>query len=160
MVINRIFLVLSIIIFSLPGCGKTNNTNNSKKYISSSENNKKDEEEIKDIAIKLRKYSQEKNIEKLDELLIDDYYQIHITGYRQPKDEWLNQIKDGQMNYYSTKLVEQNIQINGNNAVLIEKNEVDAKVYEIRNVWRLESTMNFEKRDGKWVLLSVQARTW
>ncbi|EKT78315.1 hypothetical protein WSS_A33550 [Rhodococcus opacus M213] len=34
------------------------------------------------------------DVDALDELLADDHTARHITGYEQPKAEWLEQIRD------------------------------------------------------------------
>ncbi len=39
--------------------------------------------------------------ERLDGILDDDYVAIHIGGYRQPKSEWLEQIRAGEMSYHA-----------------------------------------------------------
>lgn len=39
----------------------------------------------------------------LGALLADEYTLTHMTGYVQPKEEWLRQIESGQMRYHSAK---------------------------------------------------------
>ena len=41
----------------------------------------------------------EADTDRLNDLLADDFTAVHITGYEQSKDEWLEQIRSGRMAY-------------------------------------------------------------
>lgn len=62
----------------------------------------------------------DKDIVKLNEILAPSMQLQHMTGYVQPKLEWIDQIQNGVMKYFSS--VEENIKdvkVDGNFASLI-----------------------------------------
>lgn len=88
----------------------------------------------------------EKDLPILKKILSDDMHLIHMTGYDQTKQEWLEQIESGQMRYFlSEEEAIKEIQIEGNHASFIGQNKVDARIYGSRNTWNLEMKMIFEK---------------
>ena len=50
----------------------------------------------------------DKDIVKLNEILAPSMELRHMTGYQQPKLEWIDQIQNGEMKYFSS--VEENIE--------------------------------------------------
>lgn len=82
----------------------------------------------------------------LDELLADDFTATHITGYEQPKDEWLAQISSGQMQYHASTEVSWDVTIDGDTAVIESRSRVDATIYGSRRVWRWRPPLTF----GRW----------
>ena len=60
-----------------------------------------DVEQIKELYDKMFRYMVAKDISALSELHADDFELVHMTGVRQNKQEYLNAIKDGTLNYYS-----------------------------------------------------------
>ncbi len=53
------------------------------------------------------------DVETLDRLLDDSFTATHITGYVQPKDEWLADITSGQMRYHSTEEILWDLTVDG-----------------------------------------------
>ena len=51
--------------------------------------------------------------DRLAELLADNYTVIHISGYQQAKDEWLDQIDSGRMTYDAVREVSAAVEIKG-----------------------------------------------
>lgn len=100
----------------------------------------------------------EKDLPILKKILSDDMHLIHMTGYDQTKQEWLEQIESGQMRYFlSEEEAIKEIQIEGNHASFIGQNKVDARIYSSRNTWNLEMKMIFEKKAGAWVIVRQEA---
>lgn len=103
----------------------------------------------------------EKDLPILKKILSDDMHLIHMTGYDQSKKEWLEQIKNEQMYYFSSE--EESIydlKIEGNKASFIGQNKVDARIYGSRNIWNLEMNMMFEKKAGAWLIVRQEASTY
>ncbi|WP_405467945.1 nuclear transport factor 2 family protein [Streptomyces canus] len=67
----------------------------------------------------------------LDNLLADGCTLTHITGYLQPKDEWLSQTRAGQFLYHGT-----------------------------RANWRLQMTMDYAREGDTWSVVRSAATTW
>ncbi|PZL76650.1 DUF4440 domain-containing protein [Enterococcus plantarum] len=100
----------------------------------------------------------EKDLPILKKILSDDMHLIHMTGYDQTKQEWLEQIESEQIRYFSSEEEAiKEIQIEGNHASFIGQNKVDARIYGSRNTWNLEMKMIFEKKAGAWVIVRQEA---
>lgn len=96
----------------------------------------------------------------LDEILDADFTLTHITGYVQSKEEWFSEIASEKMKYYSYKEVKTSVEIKGNRATLIEQNMLDARIWGLRNSWRLQQVMELENRNGNWIILKSVATTF
>lgn len=101
-----------------------------------------------------------KDTERLNQLLAEDFALVHITGYRQSKAEWLEQITSGEMAYHKVEEVSADVTITGDKATIVTRNHVTATIYGSRNTWPLESTTTYERRNGTWVPTSSQATTF
>ena len=82
----------------------------------------------------------ERDTALLDELLADDYTLTHMTGYVQPKSEWLAQIDSGQMRYHSARPHHVAVEVDGDAAVLVDQDVVDATIGGSRGTWNLQLT--------------------
>jgi hypothetical protein len=91
-----------------------------------------------------------KDTKSLDNILDVNYVLVHMTGYHQPKQEWLEQIENEQMKYFKTMPQKTTITIDGNTAVLICDTKIDARIYGFRNTWSMKMEMHFEKRGENW----------
>lgn len=86
----------------------------------------------------------------------------HMTGYVQPKLEWIDQIQNGQMKYFSsTEDNIKDIEISGNHASLIGQNQVKASIWGSGvNTWSLQMKMYFKKQNGAWLISKQEASTY
>lgn len=104
----------------------------------------------------------DKDIVKLNEILAPSMQLQHITGYMQPKLEWIDQIQNGEMKYFSS--IEENIKeivIEGNSASLVGQNKVMASVWGSQvATWPLQMKMEFIKSNGKWIIANQIASTY
>jgi hypothetical protein len=98
-----------------------------------------------------------KDTETLDKILDNNYVLVHMTGYHQPKQEWLEQIENEQMKYFKIMPQKTTITINGNSAILICDTKIDARIYGFRNTWSMQMKMHFEKRGNNWVPVNAIA---
>jgi len=128
-------------------------------------NNMKDTtgtEETSVLAVvrQLAKLMIDRDTAALNDILDEHYTLTHMTGYVQPKAEWFNEVMKESMKYYSAKEVKNSVKINGNEAEVIVRNLVDARIWGSRNTWRLQQKMQLEKRNGKWIILKSVATTF
>jgi ketosteroid isomerase-like protein len=91
-----------------------------------------------------------KDTDTLDNILEDNYVLVHITGYHQGKQEWLEQIENEEMKYFKTMPQKTTITIDGTTAILICDTRIDARIYGFRNTWSMKMEMHFEKRGDNW----------
>lgn len=119
-------------------------------------NNKKeltqDQENVLKRFIEFQNAMIEKDFEKLDEILNDNYTLTHMSGKTQTKQEYIDEIMDGTLNYYESIINNPTITIEKNRAVLKADVTLDAKVYGIKGTWTLHSKQTMEKINGKWCL--------
>lgn len=104
----------------------------------------------------------DKDIVKLNEILAPSMQLQHMTDYMQPKLEWIDQIQNGEMKYFSS--IEENIKeivIEGNSASLVGQNKVMASVWGSQvATWPLQMKMEFTKSNGKWIIANQIASTY
>ncbi|MEH7417027.1 nuclear transport factor 2 family protein [Neobacillus drentensis] len=91
-----------------------------------------------------------KDTQSLDNILDDNYVLVHMTGYHQRRQEWLEQIENEQMKYFKTIPQKTTIVIDGNTATLICDTKIDARIYGFRTTWSMTMEMHFEKRAEDW----------
>lgn len=96
----------------------------------------------------------------LDSLMDGKFTLTHITGYVQPRAEWLSQVRSGHFDYHRIDTKSVTVNVNGSWATLVSRAVVNVSIGGGRGNWNLQSTVNFEKRDGRWIALSYVARTY
>ena len=110
------------------------------------------QEEVLNRFIEFQKAMIEKDSEKLKELMCDNYTLTHMSGKTQTKQEYIDEIINGTLNYYKSTIDNPLIIINKNKAELKADVTLDAKVYGIKGTWTLHSHQTMKKINGKWYL--------
>jgi len=99
--------------------------------------------------------------ERLRQLSTPDAHAGHITGYKQPQEEWLDQIQSGYFDYHTIDNHSIQVTVTGpNRATLVARSTIDVTIGGARNTWRLESTADYVKRDGRWLSGDGSSRTF
>ncbi|MFJ8326540.1 nuclear transport factor 2 family protein [Streptomyces anulatus] len=99
--------------------------------------------------------------EALGALSDDGFTLTHITGYRQPKAEWLSEMRAGQFVYHGIAEEDVAVEMGGDDrARLVGLTVTDATVYGTRAPWRLRLTMDYARPGGTWTALRAVATTW
>lgn len=111
-----------------------------------------DQEEVLGRFIEFQRAMIEKDSEKLNEIMNDNYALTHMSGKTQTKQEYIDEIMDGTLNYYESIIDNPSITINGNKALLKADVALDAKVYGMKGTWTLHSRQTMEKIGEKWYL--------
>ncbi|WP_228433625.1 nuclear transport factor 2 family protein [Chryseobacterium polytrichastri] len=99
----------------------------------------------------------EKDIIGINKIVDVDFTLTHITGYVQSKKDWFTEIESEQMKYYSYTEVKTSVSITADKATFVGQNLLDARIWGTRNTWRLQQTIQLEKRNGKWIILKSVA---
>ncbi|WP_069628761.1 nuclear transport factor 2 family protein [Streptomyces niveus] len=108
-------------------------------------------EDLRDVHRAYLDAMREGDTQALDDLLGEDYTLTHMTGYVQPKAEWLAQMRQDRFVYHS--ITEQDItwEIEGDRtARLTVRTVTDATVYGTRSDWRLLLSTDHTRHDGVW----------
>ena len=75
-----------------------------------------------------------------------------MSGKTQTKEEFFGEIADGTLNYYSYKLNDPVVTVDGDTATLTGSTTLEAKVYGSSGTWTLTTNQKFVKLDGAWKL--------
>lgn len=109
-----------------------------------------DEEQIMALYERMQQAMVDKDVDTLREIMGADTTVRHITGRTQTMDEWLSDIENEEMKYYSIDITEPQITVDGDNATMTCSNVIDARIYGSRGTWTLSGGGEFEKADGEW----------
>lgn len=113
----------------------------------------KQEEEVLERFKEFQKAMIEKDYSKLNEIIHDNYTLTHMSGKTQTKQEYIDEIMDGTLNYYKSTINNPIISIEKDEkAVLKADVTLDAKVYGIKGTWTLHSQQSMKKINDKWYL--------
>ena len=103
----------------------------------------------------------EKDSATLNRIHADSFVLTHMTGMRQSKQEYIQAIVDGTLNYYSARHEEVDIVVDADTATLTGKSRVSAAVFGGgRHTWRLRLRFTLARQDGQWKITSSQASTY
>ncbi|MBQ6099677.1 MAG: nuclear transport factor 2 family protein [Methanobrevibacter sp.] len=93
----------------------------------------------------------DKNEDKLNEIILDDYELVHMSGKKQSKSEFIGEVMDGTLNYFKSEISEPTILWDDDeNASMIADVTLTAKVYGINGKWTLNTVASFVKINDTW----------
>lgn len=96
----------------------------------------------------------DKDMDKIDQMLPDNFVAVHITGKRQSKEEWLADIENGEMNYFEFLDVTYKLTSQGENKATLDVTQrIHAKIYGSEGTWSIPGSWTYEKKDGQWQLV-------
>ena len=145
----RNMIIMDFMLFSVIACGQ-NNTKNMD-----------DKEQIVNLYRQMYQAMIAKDIAALDTILADGSVLVHMTGTRQPKKQYLHEIENGTLNYYSVEDDEITITVDGMTAEMTGRSRVNAAVYGGgRHTWRLQMKSKLTKTDGRWQFVESKASTY
>jgi len=97
----------------------------------------------------------------LDRLLAPDFTLTHMTGYVQPRAEWLGELQRGTMRYFSS--VEDHVTVTavGDGWRVIGQNRVVASIHGSgKNEWPLNTDMTVQRVDGELQIMGAVVTTY
>ena len=120
-----------------------------------------DEQLIRDAYIWMYEGMIAKDESVLREVLDDSFVLVHMTGMRQPKEEFIKAVLNGTLNYYSAEHENMPVEIRGDTAVLTGQSYVAAAVFGGgRSNWHLQQKCSLKKTDGVWKITRSLASTY
>lgn len=118
--------------------------------------NKKDltplQEEVLERFIDFQQAMIEKDLEKLNEIIDNNYTLTHMSGKTQTKQEFIDEVMDGTLNYYKSTIDNPNIKVFDEKAIFEAYVTLDAKVYGMKGTWTLHSKQSMEKINNIWYI--------
>ena len=121
-----------------------------------------DEQLIRDVYIKMYEGMIAKDEATLREALDDSFVLVHMTGMRQSREEFINAILNGTLNYYSAEHENMPVEISSDGtAVLTGQSYVAAAVFGGgKSNWRLQQKCSLKKIGGTWKITRSVASTY
>lgn len=104
-----------------------------------------------------------KDIERLDKLLLPDMTLRHMTGYVQPKEEWLSQIQNEEMKYFSnsTRGIKVVPKDDEKQFQIIGRSIVEASIWgRKRTPWNLQLTIECKVDQTQCYIQNIVATTF
>lgn len=97
------------------------------------------------------------DIDGLAGLLAPDYFLVHITGYKQQKDEWFGVIRSGEFDYHKIDIEQDalSVGVTGLTAAVTGRGIFNATINGMRNPWRLQFKMTWTKEQSGWKAASA-----
>ena len=90
--------------------------------------------------------------EKLGSMMADDIILRHITGQTQTKQEWLDEVGSGSMDYHEIEQRDVNIQfIDNTTADVSYTSVIRATIWGSNGTWTLHNTMRLARINGHWI---------
>lgn len=97
----------------------------------------------------------------LEAVLADSFTLVHMTGMRQSKNEFIQAVMDGTLNYYSVLHENISVAVTGDTASLTGQSLVTAAVFGgRRSRWRLQQKCTLKKAGGRWRFTKSMASTY
>lgn len=117
-----------------------------------------DEEQICNCYKEMYRAMTAKEASALSEVLDDSFVLIHMTGLRQTKEQFINAVLDGTLNYYSYSHENMLVGINGETATLKGQTKVLAAVFGGgKHTWQLQQECTIKKINGVWKITLSKA---
>lgn len=88
----------------------------------------------------------------MKEIVPEDVTFTHMSGMKQTRDEYFEDIKNGTLNYYNIGIENPKIVVRGNEATITYTSVLDANAYGAKGVYRMHGTHKFQKVNGRWYL--------
>ena len=102
-----------------------------------------------------------KDADGLRAILAEDYSLLHMTGVQQSAEVFLRGLLDGTFHYYAAEHDSIDVQVSGDQAVMVGKSRVLAAVYGGgKYLWRLRGDFTLRREQGVWKLTGSRASTY
>lgn len=117
-----------------------------------------DEEQIRQLYQDMYAAMIAKDRGELERIHDETYLLIHMTGMRQSREEYIDSILDGTLNYYSKDDVKIDVSVSGDEAKLTGKSRVTAAVFGGgRHTWPLRMNMDLVRKGDGWKIVRSAA---
>jgi hypothetical protein len=118
-------------------------------------------DEIERLLHDQSKWMVDGDVVALDGILEDTFTLTHITGYEQPKAEWLEHIQQDRMRYHRIEEREMRVEQHaGDFATALTRNVVTATIHGSHGTWNLESSHQLIWRAERWWIASTHVVTY
>lgn len=94
----------------------------------------------------------------LSDLLAADYFLVHITGYKQPREEWFDVIRASQFDYHKTDIEQDSLAVSVTGVTA----DVTGRVFSTplstacAKPWKLQFAMKWARGEQGWKVMSAR----
>ncbi len=101
------------------------------------------------------------DVERLSQLLAPTFTLTHMTGFKQPRQDWLNEIAAGTMTYFSSTEDHVDVKQTADGATIVGQNRVVASIHGSRQTeWPLQTQMQVTKSNNQWQIMNAVVTTY
>lgn len=120
-----------------------------------------DHQQIEQLYERMYRAMIAKDTAVLRPMFADDFYLVHMTGTRQNRQQYLEAIADGTLNYYDCTTEQLDVKVDGESATLTGRSRVLAAVYGGgKHTWRLQLTFRLRREANGWRFTYSTAGTY
>lgn len=120
-----------------------------------------DHQQIEQLYERMYRAMIAKDTAVLRPMFADDFYLVHMTGTRQNRQQYLEAIADGTLNYYDCTTEQLDVKVDGDSATLTGRSRVLAAVYGGgKHTWRLQLTFRLRREADGWRFTYSTAGTY
>ena len=120
-----------------------------------------DKEQIIQLYNEMYSAMVKKDKAELERVHDDSFVLVHMTGMRQSKQEYINAIMNGTLNYFSAEHEDMQAEIKGDSAVLVGRSRVTAAMFGGgKHTWQLQLRFQLVKKNGEWRFALASASTY
>lgn len=120
-----------------------------------------DQQQIEQLYERMYRAMIAKDTTALRPMFADDFYLVHMTGTRQNRQQYLEAIADGTLNYYDCTTEQLDVKVDGDSATLTGRSRVLAAVYGGgKHTWRLQLTFRLRREANGWRFTYSTAGTY
>ena len=95
-----------------------------------------------------------KNKEGIEAYLDPSFVLVHKDGNAQPREGFIDDVITGKLNYYKSRIIEPQIEVENTKAKMKVDVEFDCLVYGTKGVFTLKCVNEFEKKNNKWYFIN------
>ena len=102
-----------------------------------------------------------KNEPLLREVLDDSFVLVHMTGMNQSKEDFIEAVMNGTLNYFSGEHESLSVNVRGDMAFMTGRSKVVAAVFGGgQHTWRLQQKCILKKSNGSWKITRSVVSTY
>ena len=133
-------LAAVILLVQLAGYGKGKDMMNTEK------------EKVLQVFETMQQAMIDKDLDTLRLITSEDKTFTHMSGKKQTREEFFEEIRNGTLNYYRYEINNLQIDIADDTACLRADVTLTARVYGMSGSWTLDTRQNFRKENGSWII--------
>ncbi|MDE6588809.1 MAG: nuclear transport factor 2 family protein, partial [Oscillospiraceae bacterium] len=88
------------------------------------------------------------------EMIDQDMVFTHMSGRQQSREEYLADIENGSLRYFTIGMEKPVVAVDGDLASVTFTSVLNASAYGVRGTYRMSGTHWYEKRDGDWIAIN------